>query len=377
LKNKIISAAALSVFTATAHAQSSVSLYGLIDTGIVYTNNQGGSSAWQEQSSMLSDELWGLRGDENLGGGLHATFRLENEFNLQNGKTAYTGTIFGYRAYVGLQSDTYGTLTFGRQFDAVVDDLGSISLANYGDGNNLAAHPFDNDNIDNSFIINNSVKYASPTCRGLQAEALYGFSNAAGSFSDNRAYSFGVTYSNGPINLAAAYLQLNDGGLSTGGALTSNDFAPFPAARQRTMGAGGNYTFGPATVGLLWTHTLLDNTQPDANSLIGQPFKTLHFDNYEVNARYSLTPAISLVGAYTYTEGAFSGTTGAADPKWHQVTLSADYSFSKRTDVYLEGVYQHVYGAAGTVFQGAYINGLSQSSTGNQVAATVGIRTRF
>ncbi|QCP54149.1 porin [Trinickia violacea] len=377
MKNKIISAAVLSVFAATAHAQSSVTLYGLIDAGIVYTNNQGGSSAWQEQSSMLSNEVWGLRGSEDLGGGMSAIFRLENGFNLQNGRTTYSGTMFGRQAYVGLQSDKYGTLTLGRQYDAVVDELGAIALANNGDGNNLAAHPFDNDNVDDSFYINNSAKYVSPTYNGLQAEVQYGFSNAAGGFSNNRAYSVGATYSNGPINLAAAYLQLNNGGLTSSGALTSNDFVSFPAARQRVMGAGGNYTYGPAVVGLLWTHTLFDNTQPGENSVIAQPFDSLHFDNYEVNVHYAVTPSISLAGAYTFTQGAFSGSTGSADPKWHQVTLMADYSFSKRTDVYLEGVYQHAYGADGTAFEGAYINGLAQSSTSNQVAATVGIRTRF
>ncbi|MGV2293509.1 porin [Trinickia sp. YCB016] len=377
MKNKIISAAVLSIFAATAHAQSSVTLYGLIDAGIVYTNNQGGSSAWQEQSSMLSNEVWGLRGSEDLGGGMSAIFRLENGFNLQNGQTTYSHTMFGRQAYVGLQSDKFGTLTLGRQYDAVVDELGAISLANNGDGNNLAAHPFDNDNIDDSFYINNSAKYVSPTYNGLQAEAQYGFSNAAGGFSNNRAYSVGATYSNGPINLAAAYLQLNNGGLTSSGALTSNDFVSFPAARQRVMGAGGNYTYGPAVVGLLWTHTLFDNTQPGANSVIAQPFNSLHFDNYEVNVHYAVTPSISLAGAYTFTQGSFSSSTGSADPKWHQVTLMADYSFSKRTDVYLEGVYQHAYGADGTAFEGAYINGLAQSSTSNQIAATVGIRTRF
>ena len=377
VRSKLVGAATLSVFAVAAHAQSSVTLYGLIDTGIVYTNNQGGHNAWQEQSSMLSNEVWGLKGSEDLGGNLHAIFRLENGFNIQNGRQTYSGTMFGRQAYVGLQSDQYGTLTLGRQYDAVVDNLGAIALANNGDGNNLAAHPFDNDNIDDSFYINNSVKYASPTYNGLQAEAQYGFSNAAGGFSNNRAYSFGVTYGNGPINLAAAYLQLNSGGLTAGGALTDNDFVSFPAARQRVMGVGGNYTFGPAIVGLLWTHTLFDNTQPGVNSTIAQSFNTLHFDNYEVNVHYSLTPAISLAGAYTFTQGAFNTGTGSADPKWHQVTMMADYSFSKRTDVYLEGVYQHAYGAAGTAFEGAYINGLSQASTGNQVAATVGIRTRF
>ena len=102
VKKKIIGAAVLSVFAAGVHAQSSVTLYGLIDTGIVYTNNQGGSSVVQEQSSMLSNEVWGLRGSEDLGGGLRTIFRLENGFNIQNGKTTYAGTMFGRQAFVGL-----------------------------------------------------------------------------------------------------------------------------------------------------------------------------------------------------------------------------------------------------------------------------------
>lgn len=377
MNRKLIVAGVLSALAATAHAQSSVTLYGLIDTGIVYTSNQGGSSTWQMQSSMLSNEVWGIKGSEDLGGNLHAIFRLENGFNLQNGKTTYAGTMFGRQAYVGLQSDTYGTLTLGRQYDAVVDMLGPIALANNGDGNNLAAHPFDNDNVDDSFYINNSVKYASPTYRGLQAEALYGFSNAAGGFSDNRAYSFGVTYGNGPFTLAAAYLQLDNGALSDTGAISNNDFVSFPAARQRVMGVGGNYAIGPATIGLLWTHSLFDDTQPGANSAVMQPFDSLRFNNYEVNVHYAPTPAVTLAGAYTFTQGSFSDAAGSGDPKWHQVTLIADYALSKRTDLYAEGVYQHTYGASGSGFGGALINGLAQSSTGNQVAATVGMRTRF
>jgi GBP family porin len=129
MKKKVIGAAALAVFGAAAHAQSSVTLYGLIDTGIVYTNNQGGHSAWQENSSMLSNELWGLKGSEDLGGGLSAIFHLESGFNLQNGRATYTGTMFGRQAYVGMQSDKYGTFTLGRQYDSVVDYIWTMGLA--------------------------------------------------------------------------------------------------------------------------------------------------------------------------------------------------------------------------------------------------------
>jgi predicted porin len=387
MKKKILGAATLGAFAGAVHAQSSLTLYGLLDTGLVYTNNQSGHSAWQENSSVLSNTVWGVKGSEELGGGLHAVFRLENGFAPNNGTDYYKSTMFGRQACVGLNDDTYGTLTFGRQYDSAVDFLGPIALTNYGDGNNLAAHLFDNDNVAGSFYIDNAVKYESPTYAGMQFESLYGFSNLAGGFADNRTYSFGLSYSTGPINLAAAYMQVNNGAggfldNNTTGALSSNDSPSFPAQSQRVMGAGGNYTFGKATVGALWTHTLFENASAfydygnaTQNTLI---FNDLHFDNFEVNAHYQLTPAISFAGAYTFTQAAYSGPMGSADPQWHQVTLMADYAFSKRTDVYAEGVYLHAYGAAaGMPLSAADIDGLASSSTNNQVAATVGIRTRF
>ena len=133
----------------------------MLDAGIVYTNNQSGKSAWQQGSGLLSNTVFGLSGNEDLGGGLHALFRLENGFNLNNGTQSYKNTMFGRRAYVGLQSDPYGALTLGRQYDAVVDYLGPLAMANNGDGNNLASHPFDNDNLDDSFYIDNAVKYTA------------------------------------------------------------------------------------------------------------------------------------------------------------------------------------------------------------------------
>jgi GBP family porin len=383
---KIFGGAVLAAFAISAHSQSSVTLYGLIDTGIVYSNNQNGHSAWQELSNMVSNQVWGLKGSEDLGGGLHAIFKLENGFNLNNGRTYYPGTMFGRQAYVGLEDDNYGTLTFGRQYDPAVEYLGAIALAANGDGNNLAAHPFDNDNIADTFYVNNSVKYASPTYRGLQFEALYGFSNQAGGFSNNRAYSFGMQYSAGPVKLAAVYEQINNGAggpletgpAATGGALSSNDIPNFPAKRHRIIGVGGNYGFGPASVGLVWTHTMFENGTGPLAAATPASFNSLVFDNYEVNAHYSLTSAISFAGAYTFTEGRYSSGAGSANPKWHQVTFMADYSFSKRTDVYAEAVYQHTYGAlANSPLSVAYIYGLSPSSTSTQVAATIGIRHRF
>jgi general bacterial porin, GBP family len=385
MKKTLIIAGVMGAFAINAHAQSSVTLYGTLDAGLVYSNNQGGHSNWQQASGAVSDTYFGLRGSEDLGGGLHAIFTLEDGFNINSGKFTEANTLFNRQAFVGLQSDQYGTLTLGRQYDSVVDYLGPLSEAGSGYGNNLAAHPFDNDNLDNSFSIKNAVKYQSANYAGFRFGGLYGFSNDAGQFSNNRAWSAGASYNNGPLNVAAAYLQLNNSltNANAGGATSPGDGnnANLTAALQRTYGVGANYSYGPATVGLLYTHTQDNNVIAGAQNGTAFTIPTgmnLHLDNYEINGKYALTPALALQAAYTFTDGRVTGSQGTGDPKWHTVSLQADYSLSKRTDVYVEGVYQHASGDFGDAGANvAMINTLSPSSTANQVAATVGLRHRF
>jgi predicted porin len=383
MKKILIAASVLSAFAITAHAQSSVTLYGTLDAGLVYSNNQGGHSNWQQGSGSVSNTYFGLRGSEDLGAGLHAIFTLESGFNINNGQNSESSTLFNRQAFVGLKSDQYGALTLGRQYDSVVDYLAPLSEAGAGYGNNLAAHPFDNDNLDNSFSVRNAVKYSSANYAGLKFGGLYGFSNSAGEFSNNRAWSAGASYDNGPLSVAAAYLQLNQSGSSNlSGAVTQGDgTAQIAANLQRTFGAGVNYTYGPATAGFVYTHTQLDGItgiNVGGATLPGISGTNLHLDNYELNGRYALTPALSLAASYTFTDGKMSGSNGSGDPKWHTVSLQSDYSLSKRTDVYVEGVYQHASGELGNFGANvAAINTLAPSSTGNQVAAAVGLRHRF
>jgi GBP family porin len=361
-----------------AHAQSSVTLYGLIDAGITYTSNQGGSHNIQETSGTVNGSRWGLRGSEDLGGGLKAIFTLENGFSITSGKLGQNSLEFGRQAFVGLSSDQYGAVTLGRQYDSVVDYLAPLSLTGTSSGGTEAAHPFDNDNLDNSFRINNSIKYSSVNYGGFKFGALYGFSNDSGGFSTNRAYSLGTSYNYGPLNLAAGYMELNNAGVSlnSSGAVTND--ATFAAGTQRTYGAGLNYALGQATLGFVFTQTHLDNATGIGASASGTSSGltliggSASFTNYEVNVRYSFTPALSLSGAYTFTDARIDG----VSPKYNQFSLQAAYALSKRTDVYLMGVYQHV-SDTGDSGLTADINGLSASSTNSQLAATIGLRHRF
>jgi general bacterial porin, GBP family len=381
------------VFSTAAHAQSSVALYGLIDVGVSYISNQkeSGSTAGHSNVAMtnasINPDRFGLRGSEDLGGGLKAVFTLENGFTLTNGALGQHGLLFGRQAFAGLSSNQFGVLTFGRQYDSMVDYLEPLAGAGASNGGVFFGHPYDNDNLQNTMRINNAVKYASQDYNGWQFGGLYGFSNQAGGFSNNRAYSVGASYHHGPLHLAAAYLQLNNGGTATnldgatdsvltGGQLSGSD-STFSAGQQRTFGAGLNYAFGPATVGFVFSETKLEDVTSINNtnsSPIGLAASSLRFDNYELNARYSLTPTLTVIGSYTFTDGS-SSIAGASNPKWNQANLLLEYALSGRTFVYVEGQYQHVSGG-GTVFT-AVINGLPPSANSKQVAVTAGLLTRF
>ena len=375
---------------AAAHAQSSVTLYGTLDTGIDYISNQktasGGKSNWMMESGNISTDRWGLRGNEDLGGGLSAVFDLENGFNIDSGKFSNGGDEFGRQAWVGIASKQWGTVTMGRQYDFLVDFVAPLSATGSGFGGNIADHPFDNDNLNNDLRMNNALKFRSATYDGFTVGGAYAFSNAAGGFSNNNAYSLGAQWAGGPFNLALAYLQVNQPGgvnqpANTGGAVSSSDGdATFTGARQRILGAAGRYTFGAATVGLVFTRTMLDDphqiTQGGAYSTLNGDMLT--FNNYELNAHYAITPAFTLGGSYTFTDGHFSDDGRSVAPKWNQFMLQADYALSRRTDLYLEGVYQHVSGADGIAVLGnASIYSLAASSSDRQAVVAVGIRHKF
>src|SRR5271167_576576 len=125
MKSKPLSLAALAVVSSVAHAQSSVTLYGTIDTAVAYFSNQKGTNGsggtFQMASGTLTGDNWGLKGNEDLGGGLSAVFNLQAGFNVNNGAAGQGDRMFGRTAMVGLDDKTYGTVTVGRQYDPLVD----------------------------------------------------------------------------------------------------------------------------------------------------------------------------------------------------------------------------------------------------------------
>ncbi|MBN3816392.1 porin [Paraburkholderia sp. Se-20369] len=394
MNKKSLAAGLVSIASINAYAQSSVTLYGIVDAGIAYTNNQGGASNIQQSSGKLSGSRWGLKGTEDLGDGLKAVFTIESGFRPNDGTLGQGGRLFGRSAYVGLGKTGIGTLTFGRQYEPLADLVAQYAGSGFW---SPATHVGDNDNLNQSFRLNNAVKFRSDTIGGFTADLLYAFSNqasggAGSGFSNNNAWGVSANYVNDPLSVGGGYVRLNrpNASSNTGGAVggatstTGNDYSGAffyglnGGVRKQQIGVAGlNYALGRATLGFAWSHTQLDYLDGSSRK----------FNNYDVNARYQLTPAATLIGVYTFTDGRADGLPGTGGrtlkPRWHQFTLGFDYALSKRTDLYLSGIYQLAAGDPSTATPGGYrsiaaISNIgSASSTNRQVAVVSGLRVKF
>ncbi|MEI5999677.1 porin [Paraburkholderia bengalensis] len=372
MKKILIATAIAASFASVAHAQSSVTLYGTLDAGLTYTSNVGGHSQWALGSGSIDENRFGLRGAEDLGGGLKTVFTLEQGFNLNNGTQASAGKMFSRQAFVGLSSEA-GTVTLGRQYDASQDFLAPLSATGSWGGQNFAHFGnLDNLNKDSANAFNNSIKFKSANYAGMSFGATYGFSNNS-NFANNRSYSFGAGYENAGLRVGAGYAQQNNPNSNAAGSTTAFDLSGLgvdtdaTSFRQREFGVGASYAFGPAVFGLVWTQARVDNITGSTESF--------HVNNYEVNAKYNLTPALGLGVAYTYSNGA------AGDYRFHvnQAGLQGNYALSKRTDIYAQGVYQLTSAPEGTVVPAIVDNGsvTGASDSRRQTVVSVGLRHRF
>jgi len=304
--------------------------------------------------------------------------------NVVNGRLGQGGDEFGRQAYVGVSSKQLGMVALGRQYDSVVDytgifEVGAQWASYYG------SHPGDLDNMLNTNRVNNAVKYASNDYAGLKFGGLYSLGGVAGQFNRNQIWSIGAGYQRGPIQLGAAYLNVKDPNFSFfGNNATSSTTASnmsgsriysgyASAGTQQVISAGGAYTFGAATLGATYSNTQFKDLGSEAGLNPLGYSGAAKFHNAEISFKYLLTPAFLLGAAYDYTKGY-----GVNDAKYHQAMLGADYFLSKRTDLYIAGVYQHALGTDSTNRPAvANISLFSPSSTSNQIAATVGIRHKF
>lgn len=206
-------AVALACLAGSAMAQSNVTIYGLVDVGLVHDGGQPGGSITKLSSGVFNGSRWGLRGREDLGGGLSAVFTLENGFQADTGALGQGGLGFGRQAFVGLNGG-FGSVKLGRQYstiDAVVG--GTDPFGGGGAGRNVSLVTANYVNGVKGYYtnrINNAVTYTSPTIAGYSAEAGYGFGEVAGNSSAGRYMGVAAGYAQGPLYVRLAHQDTNN-----------------------------------------------------------------------------------------------------------------------------------------------------------------------
>ncbi len=237
MKKLHIALAVAGALTGTAHAQTNVEIYGVVDMGFVretgtVTGLTTGTSAAilptgnKLSSGAQSGTRLGFKGSEDLGGGAKALFVLETGIAGDAGGFTQGNLAFARQSFVGLQSDQ-GTLTLGRQYTSYFLTLNQVAdpfmsglagnaqnlmlpaavpagLPAATDPATLAAEP------DRAIRMNNAIKYVSPLRNGLSGEVAYGFGEMTGNSGGNRILTASVGYSGNPLNVRIAYYRKNN-----------------------------------------------------------------------------------------------------------------------------------------------------------------------
>jgi predicted porin len=312
MKTKAVCFVVTVVCTTNCLAQNSVTLYGVVDDGFSFANNQDGSHNYQMVNGGLGSSRWGFRTVEDLGDDLNAVAVLENGFDVNTGKLGNGGRLYGRQAYVALNGP-FGSLRLGRQYDLIADSLmpfaSSLKL-----GGVLTTHAGDVDNVWGDYSFSSTIKYYTPYFAGFKLGALLSLGGVAGSFSQGRGNGLSLTYAGGPVTASAALSRLNNPATSlydatatpqTGAAftnpITNPTFSGYISAHTLQIAGGGvNYSIGKAVIGVLFTNTRFENVVATNTT----PFSgTATFNNIAANATYRIKPDVLIGAAYTYTKG--------------------------------------------------------------------------
>jgi predicted porin len=354
-----------------ASAQISVTLYGMTEITLRYLTNddaRNDSRLFMANGAVINSHI-GLRGTEDLGGGLKTVFQLESNVNPQDGTLSDSGRFFGSTANVGL-SGSFGTVTLGRQntplFDKLVTTYDPLTYANYPENSWL---PYA---LGAGLSADNSIKYVGEF-GGLYVGAIYstggnykwsgadGFSGQIpGHFTAGNLYGLLVSYVHGSLSMGAGTQQTRD---------NSNN-------RQALYHVDAAYASGSTKFYAGYMHSQ-DNTglvdvllaeQPISD--IGQLKNTNRIDDGPFGGiAWRVTAPLLLSGAFYYDHMRNAVTTSNMLGSGTRYTVVAlvEYSLSKRSEVYGTVDFNRVNGAATVELPGR----------SNQTGVAIGMRSFF
>jgi predicted porin len=349
MKKSLLALAVFGAFAGTASAQTNVTIYGVVDAGITYEKRdsipagQTGKSAWKLATGVQSGNRLGFKGTEDLGGGLKANFQLENGFDADTGALRQGGRIFGRQAWVGL-SGGFGAVGLGRQYNPLFVALDSIDP--FGTG--LAGATTNLMNPSN-VRTDNSITYSAPNLGGLTVNALYGLGEFAGDNSRGRTFGLSAGYNNGPINVVAAYDNVNAATTAVS-AINTN----------KLWLVGATYNFGVATL-----HAAFESEKNDVG-----------VDNRDFMLGVSAPVGAGNVMA-SYIDRNDRNSTAARDTGARQLALGYTYNLSKRTNFYTAFARVRNERTSASFVGDASSGGLAPAAGGDSNAFNVGVRHKF
>lgn len=357
MKKNLIALSALALVCGAVQAQSNVTLYGNIDLGLLTQNNVTANDSTELFNGGISPSIWGMRGSEDLGGGLKATFNLESHFSADTG--AATNRFFRRQANVGLSSVGMGTLTLGTMYSPAVLAFAATDPRGLRENfSGLYSWAYNSGALDAANSTNNDV--------GVFLQNAISYSNAIGPVNLAIGYSvaenapavgttaakggailaLGATYS-GPVTVSAAYQKTNFANTSnelssmysvgagyTMGALTGK--VNYLKAREKNLAGGDASDVGVLGLGLDWkmaaNNTVMAAVYLADDNDTATSSKTTSFvlsDEYALSKRTTLYGQVAFVnadaGASLRTSIVLNGTT--ADKNATLFNVGVKHSF--------------------------------------------------
>lgn len=367
MKKTILVTAALAAMGSSAFAQSSVTIYGIVDVAMRHTSNEqnGGAEAgmWREIGGGMSQSRLGINTVEDLGGGMKALVNLEHRLLPDNG--TQPGAQFWQQSWVGLQTG-FGRVTLGRQYNVLFDVVTS-TYASYPYSPYFEAYK-----PEIGFAVgaraDNMVKYlieVGPVRAALQVSA--GEGSATG----------GKT--------VGGYLRYSDSGIGAGVGYEEYEFASEKKLKATTFGA--SYKTGPWYFNVGWGENKVDSglTATDratlgafwtggANGGFGGPaFQAADKRQiWTIGTNFQATTELNLGIHYFRAKQNGPAAVVSPDATAKFLTAAADYALSKRTDAYVEADTTKLSGNVSLNGAGGAANGAQKRN-----GFTIGLRHRF
>lgn len=311
MQKYVISALALTVVSlgAQAQTQSSLTMYGVADGGLVVEHGGDAGPVQKVSSGVASSSRIGFKGKEDLGGGMVLSFVLENGYSLDTGAAKQNGALFGRQAFISL-SGAAGAVSLGHQYTPYYKVLCNVadpfSTGMAGNSQNI---------FDSTTRVDNTVEYITPKLHGFTADVQYGFGEVAGDSAKNRYLGASGTYEQGPLTLVLVHQQRDNADA------TQHSRTTMAVARYRfeRMTAHAAYARNRDVLGNQSDDALLGFTVqlPGSNKLIGS---VIHHDDASTAGKNAL-----------------------------QAALGVSHALSVRTDVY--AAYGHIRNSHGAVFR--------------------------